>query len=169
MENRLKQSEKQEFWRKKEKILLGVGERNLGGSENRQCRITDEKPDRWISWIFHIQGERGWETEKCWAHPTGDPRNMAAGLVQHFPLSQGVWNEKWNAGRTCCHSHSYQKYVSNPIAGPCSQCLEYDYTAAGPPEHTETNVFSPHLTGQSWWFRVIQHNDWPIWFTCFKQ
>lgn len=51
---------------------------------------------------------------------TRDPKNMAAVLVQHFPLSQGLWNKKWNAGRTCCHSHSFQTYVSYLIVSPCS-------------------------------------------------
>lgn len=89
------QSEKKNSWHVQRREIVEV---ELYG-------IRDKENDRWIRWILFILRE----TERNCTHPTRDPRNMAAVLVQRFLLSQGVWNEKWNAGRTCCHSHSFQK------------------------------------------------------------
>lgn len=59
-----------------------------GNEESVIKSMTDEEAGCLIFW------DRELETERCRAHPTRDPGNMAAVSVQHFLLSKGVWNVK---------------------------------------------------------------------------
>lgn len=94
-------------------------------------------------------GIRDWEVLN-----TRDRTNMAAVLVQRFPLSRGLPDEKWNAERTRCHSQPFHTYVIHAIISPCSQCAQWKLSLPPP---LSGNWFSQGLaetqpTGWSWSF-----------------